>query len=447
MDGESTTEPVDQIREVFSYLERFKGCLFVFKIDYAIVDHPLFPLLIRDLVRLHRLGIRIVLVAGARQRIDDILAVYGITSSSVKTVRISSPEAMPFIKMAAFDAATRVMTLLSGASVSAVIGNWVRARSLGVVDGVDYQNSGTVDKIRVDLVERALSEGLVPIFPCIGWNALGDPYNLSSNELARSLSIELKAEKLFFVTDSGGIEETGYLLPETVTRDASGRISRLDLDQAAALLELNRSGAEGASWYELLSHAYATCRAGVKRVHVVDGRIEGVVLKEVFTSLGSGTMVYANEFERIRPMRTEDIPDVLRIMQPFIRSGTLVPRDEHTLERQSRDYVVYELDGAAHGCGSLHLYPGGFGEIAAVAVDHGFVQLGIGNRIVSYLMDKARRDGVEKLFLLTTGASDWFLQLGFVPGELSMLPEEKRRSYDRARNSRIMIAFLAGGGR
>ncbi len=434
---------VDQIRQVFAYIERFKGGLFVIKIDFSIIAHSLFSSLVSDIANLYRMGIRVIIVAGARQRIDEVLAVQGIKSRRAGYVRISSPEEMPSIKMAAFDAATKVMTELSASGCSAVIGNWVRARGIGVVDGVDYLNTGRVEKVRDDLISHVLTEGLIPIFPCIGWSAIGEPYNLSSDELAGLLGTSLGADKVFYVIDSAGIESSGYTLPPNVDREPNGRISGLRLDEAERMLELNRGRSE-ASWYDVLTHAFRACKGGVRRVHIIDGRVEGVLLKEVFTNLGSGTMVYANEYESIRSMRHEDIPDVIRVMQPFIRSGTLVSRDHQALEKSLADYVVYEMDGIVHGCGALCDQTEGIGEIAGIAVDDNFSHLGIGRRIVSYLMDLARKRGYRRLFLLTTRSSDWFVQLGFRQAPVSELPERRLEKYDRSRNSRVMVYDVEG---
>ncbi|HUX21422.1 MAG TPA: amino-acid N-acetyltransferase [Spirochaetia bacterium] len=442
MQGQSLPAQVDEIRQVFAYVERFKGGLFVIKIDYSIISHPLFSSLINDIASLHRMGVRVAIVAGARQRIDEILETEGIVTRRVRHVRISSPEAMPLIKMAAFDVATLIMTQLSAANCSAVIGNWVRARSMGVVDGVDYLNTGRVEKVNDKLIKEVLDEGLVPIFPCIGWSAVGEPYNLSSDELASLLGTSLAADKVFYVIDSAGIDISGYRLPPGFDRETGGRISRLRLDQARELLDYNSERSD-AVWHDVLSHALAACRGGVKRVHIVDGREEGVVLKEVFTNLGSGTMIYANEYESIRPMRHEDIPAVLRIMQPLIRTGILVDRDYRSLEHSLGDYVVYEIDGIVHGCGSLCEQGDGIGEIAGIAVEENFLQLGIGKRIVTYLMELGREKKLKRLFLLTTRTSDWFMQLGFRQAGVEGLPERRRAQYDRSRNSRVLVYDIA----
>ena len=195
---------VETIRTAFGYITRFKDKTFVIKIDSPLIDSPLFPLLIKDIVLLHNMGIKILIIPGARVRIDQVLSMYNISFKTVNNIRITKPEAMPFVKMASFDVSTKVMTLLAENNTNAVIGNWVKARSIGVIDGVDYMDSGLVEKLKIDIIQNALKEGLIPIFPNIGWSAAGKPYNISSNELAFTISRELKAAKLFFITNSGG---------------------------------------------------------------------------------------------------------------------------------------------------------------------------------------------------------------------------------------------------
>ena len=199
MDKSKLKEQSEIIRQAFGYIDRFKNELFVIKIDDILISNPLFPMLIKDLVLLHRMGIRIILVPGARTRIDEVLKTYNVSCSTVNGIRISPPESIPFIKMAAFDVSNNLMTMLAECEAHAVIGNWVRARSIGVRNGINYQSSGTVERLQIDILNNVLEDGLIPIFPNIGWSGKGKPYNLSSNELALTLSIELKAAKLFLL--------------------------------------------------------------------------------------------------------------------------------------------------------------------------------------------------------------------------------------------------------
>jgi amino-acid N-acetyltransferase len=440
MDSDRIQEQVELIRQVFEYVQLFKGKTIVIKIDGSVMNHPFLPMLVKDLVLLHRQGIQIVLVPGAKERIDDVLTRYNIPWESVAGVRISSPEAIPFIKMAAFDVSNRLMTLLAENNASAIIGNWVRARSLGVLKGVDYQDTGTVEKINVELVRKALEEGLIPIFPNIGWSSSGKPYNISSNELAYILARTLKADKLFYVSHHQGVQATDYVLPEGLPVSSEGVVTHLSVDQANSFLRLN-AAAPGDELVELIRLGCTACAEGVARVHIVDGRIEGVILKEIFSSRGCGTMIYTNEHEDIRLMELGDIPEVLRIMNPFVEEEILLPRSERDLAEQVDHFVVYEVDGIPHACGALipSREEAGRGEIAAIAVDHTYSGLGIGKRILSYLVDRARSLKIKSLYVLTTQTADWFVQFGFSEGSVQDLPADKRKDYNRLRNSRVLL--------
>jgi len=312
----------------------------------------------------------------------------------------------------------------------------VRARSYGVRGGVDFQATGVVDKVNVDLIERSLEDDFVPILPCIGWSAIGEPYNISSIELATELAIGLKARKLFFLTEGELFASESIALPKDGVASRDGMVSRLTVSAAERTLADNPESL-GKAESDMLAHSITACRSGIERVHFLDGGQEGVVLKEVFSTLGSGTMVHADPFENIRPMEEEDIPDVLRIMEPLIQQGNLLRRTEEELQRRRPDYAVFETDGTIRGCGALHRYGSSQAELAALAVDENYNHLGIGQRMVDYLIEEARRLKLESIFVLTTRTSDWFLSLGFSPATVEDLPEERRLTYDRDRKSRI----------
>jgi amino-acid N-acetyltransferase len=435
---------VETIRQAFGYISQFRGKLFVIKIDTSIIMDPLFPVLVNDVALLHRLGIRIAIVPGAQTRIDEILTKYGVKWKSTGGTRISTPEMIPFIKMAAFDVSNRIMTLLAENRVDGVIGNWVRARAIGVRDGVDYQESGLVDRIKGDIIRNVLADGMIPIFPNIGWSAGGRPYNISSDELASSLAREMLAEKLFFLTTRQGVPSEGYTLPAEVEPPREGCLPRLTAGQARQLLDLNPAAASDPSMH-LVRLACLACESGVPRVHVVDGKLDGVVLKEIFSSEGVGTMIYADEHAGIRSMRREDVPQVLRIMQPSVEKGVLVPRTAEVLEERIDDFVVYEVDGLVHACGALHRFSGGAAEIAAIAVDESYASLGIGRKIVQFLLQRARKSGVARAFALTTQTWDWFEEIGFALGTVDDLPPERRGTYNRKRGSRVLVFPLSTG--
>lgn len=432
------------IREVFGYMDRFKGQLFVLKIDDSLMDHPLFPVLMRDIALLHKAGIRIIIVPGTRKSIDAQLKAWEIESKFHSGIRLTSEEALPLIEQASLGVAQRIMSHLTASGLSGIQGNWVLARSLGVINGVDYMRTGKIERIQRDLLEQLMNEKFVPIIAPIGWNKIGHAYNISSTELATELCKYMKVGKLFFIGNQDGIKlgglvtgkNTKYLEPTD-----NGLISAMDVDQAKELLELN-SDTLGFAQMDYLMNAINACKAGANRVHLLSGEFQGSLLQEVFSARGDGTMVYANQYSSIRPASMEDIPDILRIMQDYIDKGFLVPRTQESISEKLKDYVVYSIDNSIHGCGALHEFEDGMAEVAGIAVGANYRKSGIGDAIVRHLISVGQMKGYKKLFLLTTQALDWFYQFGFEDGTVDELPKSKREHYNQKRNSRILMLPL-----
>jgi len=443
MDKLVLKEQVEIIRQAFGYINQFKGETFVIKLESSLISHQLFPLLIRDVVLLHRMGINVILVPGARDRINEVLKKYSIRCKIVNGVRISPPEAVPLIKMAAFDVTNKIMTMLAENGANGVIGNWVRAKSIGVRNGIDFQSSGIVEKVQVDIVTKVIGEGIIPIFPTIGWSAKGRPYNLSSSEIAYSISVEMNAAKLFFIADRPGVTAHGYKIPKEVYVSSDGVVSQFTKSQAGEFLDLNATK-DYDEQLDLVAYAYRACKGGVRRVHVIDGRVEGMLLKEIFSNRGFGTMIYANQHDNIRPMVMGDVPEVLRLMQPAVDDGVLVQRTEADLEENTDDYAIYEVDGTIHACAALQVYPDRQGEIAGMMVDETYKSLGIGRRMVSYLIERATAKKLKAVFVLTTQTSDWFSQVGFSEGKISDLPPDRQKNYNRKRKPMILRYKLSG---
>jgi len=442
---------VDLIREAFYYQSRFDGKIMVFKIDFPVTETPHFALLMKDLALLAETGIRVVIVPGAKEWIDAVLLEYDIVSAWAGSVRITTEDAIPFVKMAAFDVATRFMTELSARRANAVIGNFVRARGLGVVDGTDFRNSGRVDRILTEPLQRILAQGMIPILPCIGWSAAGKPYNLPSDEIALAACEALGAVKFFIVSTDSGIRADRHRIPDSIQAVEDGRVARLTPAEARELVALNRADPIGLENTEPdralqeLELALHACTAGIERVHLVDGREEGALLRELFSNLGVGTMVYADEYESIRSMNADDATGILRLMEPLMESGILIRRNAEDLLEKKDDYVVYEVDGSVHACGALHDWGESQAEIAALATDPAYGDLGLGRRIVKYLIERATKRGFKRAFVLTTRTHDWFEALGFQETGLDSLPDRKRRSIDPKRRSRAFALDLSAG--
>ena len=447
---------VDLIREVFHYQSRFEGSTMVFKIDYPVTEDPRFPGLVKDLALLAQTGFKVIIVPGAKENIDAVLKQYNIDSSYYLDntpvgdfpIRVTTSQAIPFVEMAAFDVASRFMTFLSGSRVDALVGNFVRARGLGVKDGVDTGHTGIVDKIYASSLSRVLNLGMVPILPCIGWSPSGKPYNVPSDEIALSVSSALGAAKLFVISVRGGLDAGILTFPENLEMRQDGSFMRLTPQQAQALIAAGGNlpdNAQAAPWRQYLRElklGLRASRAGVHRVHIIDGREEGAVLKELFSNLGVGTMIYADEYDSIRAFHSRDLPDILRLMEPLMQNGILVRRNAEQIQEKKDDYIVLEIDGSIRACGALHDWGEAQGEIAAVATDPQYSDLGLGRRIVGFLVERGRKSQMRRVFALTTQSQDWFESLGFEEAPVETLPEQKRKVYDKSRKSKVFALEL-----
>lgn len=429
---------IQAIREVFGYLRRYHDQVFVIKIEDALMGRPLFPLLLRDIVLLHQTGIHIVLVPGAKTSIDAVLDKYGVRTRTVGGVRVTSSEAMPLVKLGASNITNALLSLLSENEAHGVVGNWVRARAVGVLNGVDYKHTGRVEKIDTDLMRGMLDDGLIPIVSNIGWNIVGQDYNLNSSELAVAVAQALRATKLFFVGEQAGIpvvEDCRFAEPGEIQ---AGYFSNLDLKEGKSLLR-DFPKALPAAAQELLAHALRALEGGVERVHVVGGARDGILLQEVFSSAGQGTMFYLDAYDHVHPAEAGDIPEILRIMQPYVDEGVLVQRTSEDIVRDLEHYTVYKVDDVLHGCGALKPIGKGAAELLALVVDPAYANRGTGGKLANYLLQRARKAGVKKVFLLTTQTSDFFMRMGFREAPVSSLPPERKRAWSAVRNSRVLV--------
>ena len=459
-------EKAERIRDVIRYIKKFKNAVVVVYLDDRLLDSPNFSSHIRDLCLIHEAGLKVILVPGAAKRINEILSEAGIKWTFHDNCRITPPEAIPLIKMAAFDVSNQIMTSFAGEKVTSVIGNWVRARSKGVIDGFDYGISGEIDKLQIDSIKTILDNGFIPIFPCIGWSAAGKPYNISSVQLSQQIAIHLKADKLFYMVSDTNISADSFTIPESIGTSAEGTVPAMNLEEVDLFLNVNNSSVNSMNSTEhrpnltehlvvnkennvennvsretiftLLKLAKTACNEGVDRVHIINGSIDGSVTCEIFSDLGSGTMIYTNNYGKIRSMVREDISEVLNLMQPFVNQGILLQRTKEQLDNQYQNYIVYELDGAIRACSALIPYSDGQMEIAAVAVDKTCSNIGIGPKLIKYLIKRAKESKASGLFLLTTQTSDWFENLGFIPSSVSTLPAERTAKWSPERGSKVL---------
>ncbi|MCQ2589104.1 MAG: amino-acid N-acetyltransferase [Treponema sp.] len=431
----SSLQKAENIRDVIRYLQKFKNALVVIYLDDKTIRSPLFSSHIRDIALLHEAGLQVIIIPGARNRIDEILTSANISWTYKDNIRVTNEDAMSLIKMAAFDVSNQVMTSLAANNITAIIGNWVRSRGKGIINGFDYGTAGEIDKLEVGAIRTVLTEGFIPIFPCIGWNSVGHPYNISSISLAQQVAVNLKADKLFYLMENGTIG-SDFVIPEGAAINPDGEIAAMDLAQAEEFLEKNKND-KRQNLLTLVSIAKTACQNGVVRTHIVDAKIDGVLPCEIFSDLGSGTMIYTSNYGKLRPMEQTDIPSVLGMMKPFVDSGKILPRTNEDLMLNLSDYIVYEFDGGIHACSALHVYPDGQAEIAAIVVDESFAHIGIGPKMMDYLISKAKSEKTKSIFIMTTQSADWFEKMGFAPDVIDSLPAERKAKWTPERNSKV----------
>ena len=405
------------------------------------------PSLIHDISLIHQAGLKVIVAPGARKQINKILDDAKIEWKIQNGSRVAPESAMPLIKTAALDVANTIMNHFAGENLTAVIGNWVKARGKGVVDGVDYGTAGEIDKLKIDVIEQSLNDGFVPIFPCIGWNDLGKPYNISSAQLAEQIASHLKAQKLFYILPEPKFSRDEFALPDTVHLSDDGNIPAMTLMEAQEILRLNSAGGKSgqkqnvARLLPLLELAKSACKNGVQRVHILDGNLDGILPCEIFSGIGSGTMVYNNGYGDLRAMQAQDIPSALSLMNPNEKKGILLARTEKQLRAELDNYIVYNVDGGIHACAALKVYQKSGApsqaEICAVAVDPSYGNMGVGPKLINYLLDKARAQKIPSVFVMTTQTADFFEKLGFAPDSIDSIPAERKALWSPERGSKV----------
>jgi amino-acid N-acetyltransferase len=430
---------VTWFRQSSPYIHAHRGRVFVVSFGgEACIDRS-FPHLIHDIALLHALGIRLVLVPGARPQIEQRLKGRGAQMRYVGGLRVTDPEALACVKEAVGAVRVEIEALLSvglanspmaGARIRVASGNYVTAKPIGVLEGVDYQHTGQVRRIDAEAIRQRLDEGAIALIAPIGYSPTGEVFNLSAAEVATSTAIALGADKLVYLIEGGGILDANErLITHMIPREVD-----VLLGDAHNLPEEPAQALQG---------AITACRRGVKRIHLISRKRDGALLQELFTRDGVGTLITAEPFEDLRPARIEDVAGVLELIAPLEVTGVLVRRSRERLETEIGRFVVMERDGTIIACAALYPYAGtGTGELAGLAVHPGYREGGRGDKLLAFLELQAKTQGIERLFVLTTQTAHWFQERGFEPAELTALPMEKQVLYNYRRNSKVFIKAL-----
>ncbi len=425
---------VHLIRSAAPYVHSFRGKTFVIAFGGEVVADDEFLGVIHDLNLLHSLGIRLVVAHGCRPQVEAILAAQGIPSRYSRGARVTDTDAMDCVLEAAGQVRARIEALLSlgltnspmaGARNRVSSGNYLTAKPMGVVDGVDMQLTGEVRRIDTEAIQQRLDDGDIVLISPIGYSPTGEIFNLTVEEVATQVAVRLEAIKLIFLMDTDGVRNgRRQLLTDLSTSDAE------------ALLEKRDKLAPDVRVY--LPAAIRACNNGVKRGHLISRRLDGALLLELFTRDGVGTMIASTALAHIRNATIDDVGGILAIIEPLEEQGVLVRRSRERLESEIERFLVAEYDGHIVGCAALYAFPEEkLGELAALAVQPDFRRDGYGEALMREIEIRARKLKLAELFVLTTKTAHWFLERGFRVATVADLPQQKQSLYNYQRKSLV----------
>jgi amino-acid N-acetyltransferase len=436
---------VPWFRSVAPYIHAYRGKTFVVAMAGELMAAGKLPSFAQDLAILHAMGIKLVLVHGFRPQLTEQLKAKGHTSRFSHGMRITDATALDCAQEAAGQLRFEIEaafsqglpnTPMANATVRVVSGNFLTARPVGIVDGVDFIHSGVVRKVDSVAIRRAIDIGAMVLLSPFGFSPTGEAFNLSMEDVATSTAVALQADKLIFMTEVAGIHEDAGNADSPIDTE-------LSLAEAKRLLAAlpNPSQPTDVAFY--LQHCAKACEGGVERSHILPFATDGAVLMEVFTHDGIGTMVVDEKLESLREATADDMGGILQLIEPYERDGTLVKRDRTEIERDIAQYTVIEHDGVIFGCAALYPYPEArTAEMAALTVSAQVQGQGDGDRILKRIEQRAKAAGLESIFVLTTRTMHWFIKRGFAPVEPEWLPEARKRKYNWDRRSQVLVKKL-----
>lgn len=429
---EHSANPIDWFRHTGPYIRAHRGRTFVIYLGSGALDSVQFPHLIHDLALLHLLGVRLVLVHATRGEIEQALDALGIEGRLHHGIRVTDAEVLGVVRDVT--AAQRLVlesqlsmglpdSPMQGARLRVVSGNFVTARPLGVVDGVDFQFTGAVRRLDAAGIAAALDHQAIVLLSPLGFSPTGEVFNLSSDELATAAAIAMGADKLIIMDEHNGLTDEHDQLLRQCTVDRARQ-----LPIASSLQETHRNA------------ACRACEQGVPRAHLISYDRDGALINELFTHDGVGTLISREEFEQARQASVDDIAGVLDLVRPLEESGVLVRRSRELLEQEISNFRVLERDGRIIACAALYPFShDAMAEIAGIATHPDYRREGRGEHLMRLLEAEARQLGIKQLFVLTTQTTHWFRELGFVEQPLSVLPSARQQLYNLQRNSKVLV--------
>ena len=436
---------VPWFRSVAPYIHMHRGKTFVVGIAGEAIAAGKLQNIAQDLALIQSMGVKVVLVHGFRPQVNEQLRAKGHEARYSHGMRITDEVALDSAQEAAGQLRYEIEaafsqglpnTPMAGSTVRVISGNFITARPVGVIDGVDFKHSGLVRKVDSVGIRHTLEYGAMVLMSPFGFSPTGEAFNLTMEEVATSVAISIQADKLIFLTEIAGIRMDS----EMPVSEDNPIDTELPLDAAKKLLATLSPAQRPTDTAFYLQHCVKACEAGVERSHILPFSVDGSLLLEVYVHDGIGTMVVDEKLESLRQATADDIGGILQLIEPFERDGTLVKRDRTEIERDVDHYTVIEHDGVIFGCAALYPYPDErTAEMAALTVSPQSQAQGDGERILKRVEQRARAMGLQSIFVLTTRTMHWFIKRGFVQVDPEWLPEERKRKYNRDRRSLVLV--------
>jgi len=427
---------VQWFRAAAPYVHAFGGRTFVIAFGGEVVADGRFIALSHDLNLLASLGVRLVLVHGARPQIDAQIKAAKLKTQYVRGMRVTEERTLACVKQASGQLRVEIEALLSmglpnspmaNADIRVASGNFVTARPRGVVDGVDMLYTGEVRKVNAGAINTRLDDGELVLLSPLGYSPTGEIFNLTLEDVAAETAIALGAEKLVFLMDEPGLKGKG------------GKLMReLTVSDAEKLLRKDHLLSDDPGLY--LPHAIKACKGGTERVHLVSRHTDGALLLEVFTHDGVGSMVTRDPLEQLRDATIEDVGGILKLIEPLEADGTLIKRPRELLEMEINRFCVLEHDHVIVGCAALYPFPDEkSAELACLVVHPDYRDAGAGEQLLKWIEEKAKKQRIKRLFVLTTRAAHWFIEHGFAEAGVDKLPKQKQALYNYQRRSKVLV--------
>ncbi len=422
-------KPTD-LRGILQYIPRFREKTFIISVDGAVVTDENFANILLDVAVLRSLNIRVVLAHGAAAQVKALAHEQNVKASDYDGSGITDADTLKLALTAANRLTHEILEGLSANDLRAASSNAIIAHPMGIIQGVDHLFTGKVERVDVELLQTLLAQGIVPVIPPLGFDGDGKTYRVNSDSVAVAVAEALKATKLIYITAHDGLIHNGQLIRQMQVADLN------------ALLQKPGFSPETLS---KARHAAAACMAGVQRVHIINGKEDEGLLAEVFSNEGVGTLIYENEYQQVRPAKKKDIRSIQVLTKSSVQNEELVKRTKAVIEKQLNDYYIFEIDKNPVACVALHLYPEfKKGELACLYVSPSHENLGIGQKMIQFVENKARELGINELLTLSTQAFTYFQsKAGFSEGTPEDLPPARREKYDQSgRNSKVLVKKL-----